>query len=130
MTPAALHHWTCWHSGGDIKRVRYVTPRRHPLMPTMPALVWLTDLPTADLCQLGLTAHWIWCDRTRVRVDVLPNDNTVPWGHWADTHDVPRYTRELIESDGALPGRWWVSDTSLAVITVHMRQDTPPCLIR
>jgi hypothetical protein len=99
-------------------------------MPRRPALVWLTDLATADTHELGLTAHWIWCDRTTVRVDVLPAPGVTPWVAWAAAHDVPRYTRELIDGDGALPGRWWVSATSLPVITVHKKQDTPTCLIR
>lgn len=128
--PLQLYHYTCRHSAADIHRLRRVLPHRHALLPSLPALVWLSDLAAANRDQLGLSAHWLWCNRTTVRVDVQPHDGVMPWHHWADTRDVPDYTRALIDSDGARPDTWWVAETSVAVVTVHLRRDTPTCLIR
>lgn len=118
--PATLSHYTCLHSAQGIERDRVIRPHRHPLFGA--ALVWLTDLYPPDRLSLGLTANYIRCDRTAVRVRVHPGPEVIPWGRWAHDHRVPRAIREILE-DGALPAHWWVSAEPVPVHTIHHRQE-------
>lgn len=117
--PTILSHYTCIHGAKGIERDRVIRPQRQPLFGV--SLVWLTDLYPPDRYALGLTAHYITCDRTVARVRVHPGPDVMPWGTWAHEHRVPRFVRELLE-DGALPAHWWVSTAPVPVLTVH----TPP----
>lgn len=120
--PDTLSHYTCVSSGARIRRGRVIEPRRHLLLGA--SLVWLSDLYPPDRYALGLTSHWITCDRTAVRVRVHPGPDIVPWGRWAHEHRVPRVIRELLE-DGAMPAHWFVSAVPVPVATVHMPPQPP-----
>lgn len=118
--PRVLYHYTCIdHGYPGISRDRLIIPRLHPFLRTK--LVWLTDLDIPDRHALGLTAGWIPCDRTAVRVDVETTRDVIRWGAWAHHAQPSRALRNAFEAD-ALPAHWWVSALPVDVLTVHPPQ--------
>ena len=120
LLPRTLYHYTCSQHGlPGITRDRVLTPNQHVWLQV--PLVWLTDLDTPCKWGLGLTASWVTCDRTAVRVDVStdPPAHFMTWGQWAHLAKPAHLIRDLIE-DGALPAHWWVSPDPLPVSAIHV----------
>ena len=110
--PTRFYHFTCQHHARLIHRSGHLLPNHHPLVGR--ALIWLTDLPEPDRWGLGLTANWLTCDRTAVRVTVQPTEGIVAWSTWALWHKVPHAIVELLE-ESARPDHWWVATDRLKV---------------
>lgn len=117
-TPAVLYHWTCSDGKGGITTDGYIRPNASPVLGA--TLLWLTDLKAvgaADRAVLGLTSHSLTCDRTEWRFAVATAGAGVEhWTTWAHRKRLRMEVRDLLEgAPGALPMRWWVSETAVKV---------------
>jgi hypothetical protein len=102
-----LWHYTCSHSLRGITADHALRPRVHPLMPTAPPMIWLTDLDEPDRLALGLTSISLRCDRTEHRIAVN-TDRAVRWPTVARQLAAPAVRRQLELAPGALPMHWWI----------------------
>ncbi len=100
-----LYHFTCDHGHTGITRTSVLLPNKHPLMPALGSLLWLTDLaepPSKE--SVGLTSSWISCDRLAYRYSVRCKAAV----HWFDLRArAPAEIVATLESFGQ-PEHWWV----------------------
>lgn len=107
--PLLLYHFTCRdHGAPAIDAAGHLVPRRHPLLPGLGPLVWLTDLPDPPRDALGLTSDVLSCDRMAVRyeasTDIIPD---LTWWPFLRDRGDAEVVRDL-ESYGS-PLHWWVA---------------------
>lgn len=116
--PEALYHFTCSDHGlPGIERLGLLVPNPRGLTPT--PVVWLTDDPTPDRHDLGLTSLSLSCDRMEVRCVV---ENTrgaaMPWAYYCAKRGTPVGMRDILEFERD-PSSWWVSEKPLKVAVVE-----------
>lgn len=108
-----LYHYTCAdHGAPGIERDGAIRPSWHWRLDTW--LAWMTDLPEPDALALGLTSVTLDCDRTRVRYEVKPTPDCLPWHVFAKK--LRRDIREDMECALGLPRHWWVSRVAVPVL--------------
>lgn len=101
-----LWHFTCSHGrGGIIDAQGHLRPNRHPLMPELGPIIWLTDDQWPERDAVGLTSAYLSCDRMAFRFRVIESD-AHPWAAWC--HLVDQATRADLEHY-AEPDRWWLA---------------------
>lgn len=110
-----LFHYTCEHSAAKIGVDRVLRP--NPL--SFRHLLWLTDLDKPDMYGLGLTMFSLKCDRTEFKVTV-DTETAVKWTLWAHDNKVDFNNRLGLDGAvGAMPLRWWVSETEIPIRTIE-----------
>lgn len=104
--PPTLYHFTCAHGHQGIGASQRMEPHRHPFMPGLGPLLWLSDLaepPSRE--SLGLTAMHLRCDRLAYRY-VTQTRAAIRWG------DIRRRAPAQVVADleaFGLPEHWWVA---------------------
>lgn len=95
-----LYHYTCGDGHAAIGDRGYLNPGED-------GFIWLTDLDAPVVEALGLTRHYIKCDRTQHRYRVVDTFECQPWmvvrGHF------PLLAKALEGTRGAMPRHWWVA---------------------
>lgn len=99
-----LYHYTCQHGFNDISKSGRLLPNKHPFMPHLGPLLWLTDLERPTPESVGLTSEWQPCDRLAYRYIVRSKAAI----HW---HEIRKRANPVVV--GALeafgdPAHWWV----------------------
>jgi len=113
-----LIHFTCSHSAAKIEADRVLRP--NPL--SFRHLLWLTDLEQPDVLGLGLTSFMLRCNRTEWKV-VVETDSAVKWTRWAHDNKVDFANRLGLDGNpGAMPLRWWVSESDIPISTIERTQ--------
>lgn len=105
-----LYHYTCAHAAPKIAKAGRLFPFPHPMLPQVPAMVWLTDLPDPVRRVIGLPPIQQGCNRVqwRVTVDV---DEPLHWPRWSRRGGVVhKHQRTAFEANdpGALIAHWWL----------------------
>lgn len=100
-----LYHFTCEHGHKGIEETGILLPNKHPYMPGLGPLLWLTDLaepPTRE--SVGLTSRLTTCDRMAYRYIVRSKAAV----HWRDIR--PRVTTQVVADLEAFgqPEHWWI----------------------
>jgi hypothetical protein len=104
-----LYHYTCRDGARGIHHTGTILPNPHPLLPSLPPLVWLTDLPVPDRQALGLESTILTCDRTEVRITVDAAKTPIyRWRDFAADRGMRRRDRRPFER-GRQPDRWYVA---------------------
>jgi hypothetical protein len=109
----ALYHFTCDHRAPSILAVGALVPMRHYWLPEMAPVVWLTDDPEPQRDDVGLTSHYLECDRMAHRFRVIDTSACVPWSTVRGLG--PRSSVVILESFGR-PETWWISTASVPVV--------------
>ena len=110
-----LHHFTCRDSAASIRRTGLIVPNPSPMLPSVPAVVWLTDLPTANRKALGLESTILNCDRTEVRFTL--DVDAEPWREFIEQYEIPRQLRRALERNRK-PEHWFVTTQTLRLTAV------------
>lgn len=98
-----LWHYTCEHGHALIQAQRAIILRPSPVS----GWLWLTDLEAAPREALGLTMHYIKCDRMEYRYQVT-DPEALPW--MSIRHLVDAGLRERLEgAAGVMPRHWFVA---------------------
>jgi len=87
-------------------------PNRHPFLPNLRPIVWLTTMERADAEALGLTSSdLVRCDRTEHRFRVTDTSSCFPWRAAVD--NAPAWAIDPAVIDMLERGRrsdtWWIS---------------------
>lgn len=121
-TSPTLWHFTCAHHAPAILAVGTLAPNRHPFMPRLAPMVWLTEDPAPTADDVGLTAsEFVSCNRREFRFRVIDTRTCERWSTVVDlirctdpdaldpnvVADLERYGR---------PETWWVSQTYVPVV--------------
>lgn len=102
-----LWHFTCEHGYAGLRDRGLLRPNRHPLLPHLGPVIWMTMDPEPKRDAVGLSASvLLTCDRMAYRYSVRPAPSCVSWMEVRDEAD-PRVLATL-ESFGA-PETWWIS---------------------
>lgn len=127
-----LYHYTCEHvaarigargvicppvliPGKDGVRMRRALDNDPPALALMYLLAWFTDLDYPYRDALGLSSHFIDCDRTTHRYRVTDAHNVTPW--LAHRPTVNPWVRQQLEASyGALPAHWYVATEPVPVV--------------
>ena len=101
-----LWHFTCSHGHIGIDRLGVLTPNRHPLMPALGPIVWLTSNSSPERNAVGLTSEMLPCDRMEYRYRVLDPSHAVPWSTVRG-----RVRPDVLEDleRFAVPSSWWIT---------------------
>lgn len=105
-----LYHFTCTdHGDPAIQASGTLRPNRHPLLPGLGPIVWLTDQPEPHRDAVGLTSSTLLsCDRMAVRYELDQSTITglIWWPFvrdrcsWTVVADLERY---------GSPMHWWIT---------------------
>lgn len=109
--PAVLWHYTCKdHGEPGIEASGVLRPNRHPLVPELGAVVWLTDIDDALVARfaLGLAAVDLTCDRAEIRYPVFAAEVS-SLRYWPDVRAVCDPTAVYKLERGAWPSRWFLA---------------------
>lgn len=71
--------------------------------------VWMTDLPTPEAIELGLTRNHIRCDRMQHRWKVTDDSTVIPWETAVERHNLTSVRMLLEGLAGTRPDHWFVS---------------------
>ena len=113
MNDRVLWHFTCTHGYRGIGARGVLQPRRHPLMPRLGAVVWLTDQSMPDRDAVGLTSEvYLTCDRMQYRYRALDTSRARPWHELRDR--APDAVVADLERYGD-PGSWWLARAPVPV---------------
>jgi hypothetical protein len=108
-----LWHFTCDHHAPSIVAVGALVPRRHPFLPALAPVVWLTEDPDPERAAVGLTMRHIDCDRLAHRFMAISTEHCQRWadvryhGSRSVVHDLERFAR---------PETWWVATVPVPVV--------------
>lgn len=113
---SALYHFTCGHGMVGIERDGYLRPIRHPFLPILGPVVWLTDLERFDRPEVvGLTSSNLDCDRTEFRYRVERSDvPTLRWWSFVAPSCDPGVVADL-ERFG-WPTHWWLASGDVPAV--------------
>lgn len=100
-----LWHFTCEHGRRGVGNRGKLKPNRHPLMPELGPIVWLTADPSPERDAIGLTSDHLSCDRMAYRYRVVASD-AHPWSAYRHLV-VPAVAADL--ESFADPSSWWVA---------------------
>lgn len=128
-TPKHLYHFSCSHGADGIDTMGFVLPVS--MVPGanlstlaegnrwLADLCWFTDDPAPERLALGLTSFTIDCDRMERRYEVDPPESLRWWPAKILELDpvVRRQARALSNNPGAQPGRWWVANRPVRVLS-------------
>jgi hypothetical protein len=106
-----LWHFTCEHAYRSLGNGGVLKPNRHPLMPELGNVIWLTEESWPERDAVGLTSDYISCDRMAYRYRIVDSDAR-PWG--AYRHLVLTTVRMDLEAY-AQPHTWWLATWAEAV---------------
>ena len=108
---AVLWHYTCAHVAARVARRGMLVPNRQLVLPGVPRLLWLTpaDGPTFREA-LGLTSHYIRCDRMAFRYVVREHDARPFLDYARDRGWSDREWRAELGQGAADPALWYVLD--------------------
>ena len=116
-----LWHFTCLdHGWPGINESGVIRPNRHPLIPMMPAVIWLTDLMAPRPEDCGLTSQFIQCNRTEVRLRVGAHVQT--WEKAKRRWGIPPSVVADLERFGR-SDRWFVAYRPTAVWSVVLPEE-------
>lgn len=107
-----LYHFTCYHAADRIGRRGWLRPWANPMWPTVPPLVWLTDLERPERLAVGLTSDILKCDRMEVRY--ATTQSCEPWRAFIERVAAARSMRQL-HYPGTQPEHWFVSTVDVRV---------------
>lgn len=119
VTPT-LWHFTCAHARERIGKRGTLTPNRHPLLPELPGMVWLTSDPCPERESVGLTSTRLKCDRLEYRYRVLDSDVAVPW---CVVRRKVRPELALMLDYGRTPETWFVSFKPVKVRLAQLKAE-------
>lgn len=108
----ALWHFTCDHGYAAIGKRGLLRPNRHPLMPELGAVVWLTCDAMPDRDDVGLTSASLSCDRMAYRYRAKALEAV----QWASVADLVRPAVRADLERFAEPAMWWVSITPVEAV--------------
>ncbi len=102
-----LYHFTCDHGHRQIVDQLLPGSYMSTAVGASP-FVWMTNLESPNRDALGLTSHFIDCDRTSFRYRVTDESSAI-W--WMDARRMlpEGYVGLLESSHGARPMHWWIS---------------------
>ena len=101
-----LWHFTCDHGNRGLGLSGRLRPLKHPMMPELPAAVWLTDDPSPSREDVGLSSKFLSCDRILFRYKVIRARRVMPWSEVRGRVSVDVVTD--LESFSR-PASWWLS---------------------
>lgn len=113
-----LWHYTCDHNAASIVATGALVPNRHPLLPNVAPLVWMTDDPDAGRWDLGLTGVMLDCDRMAHRFRVVDSSTCQRWTDLvsAAPHGVLSDGGRYLLEHGREFTSWWISPLPVPVV--------------